>query len=163
MAAVSIAGCAGSDRGRADLTSDLGGLVLRGVVLEQGLAHLRDRRRLGDEHPSEIAPAGEGAELMDLSNVAERGAPLLSSNTVEVDHLRGRLRLRVGRASCRGHRRLRRGRWCWLCLRDGGRRACITGGGIAGAGLGYRDRWNSGSSAPGLRERVLLGSDISSS
>jgi hypothetical protein len=63
----------GVDRGRSvlrarrpDLAAVGGGLVLRGAGLEQRPADLGDRGRLRNEAGGQIAPCGNGAELVDL-------------------------------------------------------------------------------------------------
>ena len=92
---MSIAGWRRLDARGPDLAADGGGFVLGGARLEQGPADLGDRRRLGDEAGSEIAPAGERAELVDLADVGERGAALVRTDCIQVDHLRGRLQGRL--------------------------------------------------------------------
>jgi hypothetical protein len=57
------------DARRSDLAADGGGLVLGGAGLEQRSADLGDGRRLGDEPGGEVAPASDGAQLVDLGDV----------------------------------------------------------------------------------------------
>jgi hypothetical protein len=63
--------------GRPHLAAYRGGLILGGAGLEQRAPHLRDRHRLGNEPGSEVAPAGEGAQLVPLGDVGE-GRPTAS-------------------------------------------------------------------------------------